>query len=74
MEHDSKRKTNLEKNTTEQHGNMEHDDSSLLQSVRFRHSSVLADSDNWEFMAREFRFVLYSGSIFWIIYILSQTL
>jgi hypothetical protein len=74
MEHDSKGKTNLEKDPTEQHGNMEHDGSSLLQSVRFRHSSVLADSSNWEFMAREFRFVLYSGSILWIIHLLSQTL
>jgi hypothetical protein len=74
MEHDSKIKTNLEKDVTDQHSNLVHDDSFVLQSVRLRHSSVLADSSNWEFVASEFRFVLYSGAILWLIYLLSQTI
>lgn len=74
MEHDSKIKTNLEKDFTEQHSNLVHDDSSVFQSVRFRHSSVLADSSNWEFVASEFRFVLCSGAILWLLYLLSQTI
>lgn len=74
MGHDSRKNTKLEKDLSRQHGNMEHDDSSLLQSVRFRHSSVLVDTSNWNFVAREFRFVLYSGIVLWAIHLLSQTL
>jgi len=74
MEHDSKDNKNMEKSILGQISNLVHDDSTLLQPVRFRYSSVLADVSNWKFLESELRFVLYSGSIFWIIYLLSLAL
>jgi hypothetical protein len=52
--------------------NLEHDDSSILQPSRFRRGSVLVDSSNWKFVESEFRFVLYSGAILWIIHFISM--
>jgi hypothetical protein len=74
MEHDSRDDKNMEKPILGQVSNLVHDDRVILQPVRFRYSSVLADVSNWKFMASELRFVLYSGSIFWIIYLLSLAL
>ena len=62
---------NLEKNINEQSSNMVHDDRTVLQPIRVRHHSVLADSGNWQFVEREFRFVLYCGSLLWLIHLLS---
>ena len=43
----------------------------VLQPIRIRRSSVLANSSNWEFMVRECRLVWYSGLLFWSLLILS---
>ena len=68
MDSDSR---NLEKNFIGQPSDMVRDDSSVLQSVRIRRGSVLADPVNWQFMESEFRFVLYSGTLLWALYLLS---
>ena len=47
---------------------MEHDDSPIFQSSWIRRNPVLADESNWQFMARQFRYVLYCGAILWSIH------
>jgi hypothetical protein len=61
----------LEKNSNGQSSHLVHDDCSVLQPVRVRRCSVLADPVNWQFVEIEFRFVLYSGTILWALYLLS---
>lgn len=51
--------------------NVEFNDSSILQSVWIRHSTVLADITDRKFVESQFRYVLYSGTILWAIHILS---
>jgi hypothetical protein len=65
---------NLEKNPNGQSSNMEHDGGPILQPVRVRHRAVLADTSNWHFVESELRFVLYSGSFLWVLYLLSLAL
>ena len=50
---------------------MEHDGSPIFQSVWIRRNPVLVDSDDWKPLARQFRYVLYSGVILWAIHIIS---
>jgi|LauGreDrversion4_2_1035121.scaffolds.fasta_scaffold115432_3 hypothetical protein len=45
---------------------------SFFQPIWVRCGSVLSDIMDRKFMESELRFVLYSGSILWIIYLLSQ--
>ena len=71
MEHDSRANKDMEKDFNGESSDLEYDDSIVLQSVRLRHSSVLADSEAWRFVASELRFVLYSGTFLWLIYLLS---
>jgi len=63
--------THLEKNLNGQSSHLVHDDSPILQPIRVRRHSVLADFANWQFVESEFRFVLYSGTLLWIIFLLS---
>jgi hypothetical protein len=65
---------NLEKNTNWEPSDLVHDDSTIFQSVRVRHSSVLADRSNWKFVESELRFVLRCGTILWLLYLLSLAL
>jgi hypothetical protein len=44
----------------------------VLQSIRLRHCTILSDSFNREFILRKPRFVLYIGTILWIIFLLSK--
>jgi hypothetical protein len=75
MEHDSKEPpSNMEKNPYREPCHMEHDGSPILQSFWVRRDPVLAIDRNWKFMGREFRFVLYSGTILWIVLLLSMVL
>jgi hypothetical protein len=62
---------NLETNLNGQPGNMVHDDRTVLQSVRFRYRTVLANAGNWQFMESQLRFVLHSGTILWLLFLLS---
>lgn len=68
MEGESK---HLEKNPNGEPSHLEHDDRSILQSVRVRRNPVLADSANWQFVESELRFVLYCGSVLWAIHLIS---
>ena len=65
---------NLEKNINRKSGDQMYDDRSFLQPIRVRHSSVLANISDWNVMESEFRFVLYSGIIFWTLHLLSLAL
>jgi len=67
MEGDSRQQENIKSN----HCNMVHDGSSVLQSSWIRYSAVLANASNWQSMGRQFRFVLYSGIVFWSIHLIS---
>ena len=58
-------------NATERYGI---DDSSILQSLWIRCRSIFPNSTDRKFMESELRFVLYSGVIFWIIYLLYETI
>ena len=53
---------------------MVHDVSSVFQPFRVRRSPILASREDWKFASREFRFVLYSGIIFWTLHLLSLAL
>ena len=50
------------------------DDSSILQSFWIRCRSVFPNSTDRKFMESELRFVLYSGIVFWFVYLLYQTI
>lgn len=65
---------NLENNPDRQSSDLEHDASSIFQSVWIRRSSVLVDPSNWKFVESELRFVLYCGSILWAVYLLSMAI
>jgi hypothetical protein len=63
---------NLEQNIKEERSYAMSVIGSLCKPLWLRHSSVLANSKNWEFMARQCRFVLHCGLFFWAVFILSQ--
>ena len=71
MEDGEKRK-NMEKNVPRESFSTISNDSSILQSVWIRCSSIFFNLKNRKFMEGELRVVLYCGSIFWIIYLLSK--
>ena len=74
MEHDSFEEGNTKATAAIKSVDLEYDDSTFLQPVRVRRSSILVNSSNWEFMVSECRFVWYSGIIFWTLLILSMAL
>jgi len=41
----------------------------LLQSIRIRYNSILADIADREFVESELRYVLYSGIVLWLIHL-----
>ena len=59
---------NLEPNIKGKSGNFMSDDGNVLQPFRFRLGTVLADRDFRKFVEGQFRFVLYCGSLLWILY------
>ena len=59
---------NLESNIKRKSGDSMLDDSNVLQPFRFRLGTVLADRDFRKFVEGQFRFVLYCGSLLWILY------
>ena len=48
------------------------DAGSILQSVWVRCRTIFPTATNREFMESELRFVLYCGTILWIVYLLSK--
>jgi len=71
MEDDS-RKQNLEKNIPRQLIPTIFNDSPIFQSIWVRCCSVWTNLMDRKFMESQLRVVLCCGSIFWIIYLLSQ--
>lgn len=67
MEGDSRKQKNIKAKSSD----VVHDACSILQPIWVRHSAVLANGDDWQSMGRQLRFVLYSGTILWIIYAIS---
>lgn len=71
MDNDRSQQTELETSNDPDPSNLEHDDSSIFQSVRIRYRPILADYANWEFIRREFNFVCISGVLLWLVFLLS---
>jgi len=71
MEDDS-RKQNLEEDIPRQFIPTISDDSTILQPFWVRRGSIWSNIMDRKFMESQLRVVLYCGSIFWIIYLLSQ--
>lgn len=67
MDGDSSRQENTDPDSS----NMEYVFSSVLQSVRIRCGTVLADITDWKFMESQFYFVLLSGLVFWTIHLIT---
>jgi hypothetical protein len=49
-------------------------DSSILQSIWIRCRTIFPNITDRKFMESELRFVLYSGVIFWTLYLVYETL
>jgi hypothetical protein len=70
---DSERQNrNLEKNISEKFSDVLPDDCNVSEPVWVRHHSIPTDTSDWKFMDRQFRFVLYSGIVFYCIYVFSK--
>ena len=70
MDGDSRQQKNIKANSS----NMEHDASAVFQSFWLRHSTILANGDDWKSLERQFRFVLCSGVVLWIIHAISLSI
>lgn len=70
MDGDSSRQKNIKADTS----NMVHDAGTLFQSLWIRHSTILANGDDWKPLERQFRFVLCSGVVLWIIHVISLSI
>jgi hypothetical protein len=62
----------LAKNIHEQPVNVVFNDCNVCKSLWLRHHTISTDVLNRKFVESEFRFVLRSGFIFYIVYFLSQ--
>jgi hypothetical protein len=69
---DGDKQKNVEKNVSRQSLSNIFNDGSVLQSIWVRCRSVFPDITDRKFMESELRFVLYCGSVLWILYLLSQ--
>ena len=65
---------NLEKDPKRKPGDLVHDDCPIFQPIRIRHSSVLADQNDWKFVESELRFVLRCGLLFWALYLIYEAI
>ncbi len=70
---DGDKQKNMESNISRQSLPNLFNVSTFLQSFRIRCGSIFSDIMDRKFMESELRFVLYCGTIFWVIYLLSQT-
>ncbi len=69
---DGKQNSNLEKTVSRQSVSSIFNVGSIFQSVWFRCRSVFPNITDRKFMESELRLVLYCGSIFWVLYLLSK--
>jgi hypothetical protein len=75
-EGDSKNNKQAEKQRKQNNAVQRHgiDDSSILQSFWVRCRTIFPNITDRKFMESELRFVLYSGVIFWTLYLVYETL
>ena len=69
---DGDKQKNVEKNVPRQSLSNIFNAGSVLQSIWVRCRSIFPNITDREFMESELRFVLYCGSVLWILYLLSQ--
>ena len=69
---DGDKQKNVEKNVPRQSLSNIFNASVVFQSIWVRCRSIFPDITDRKFMESELRFVLYCGTIFWILYLLSQ--
>lgn len=69
---DERTTKNLEKDLSGQPISTISNDSTIFQPIRVRRSTVWSDIVDRKFMEGELRFVLYCGTFFWVVYLLSQ--
>jgi hypothetical protein len=71
---DGEKRTNVEKNFTRESFTNISNDRVIFQSLRVRCGSIFSDIGDRKFMESELRLVLYCGTIFWVIFLLSQVI
>ena len=69
---DGDKQKNVEKNVSRQSFSNIFNAGIIFQSIWVRCRSVFPNITDRKFMESELRFVLYCGTIFWILYLLSQ--
>jgi hypothetical protein len=69
---DGDKQKNVEKNVSRQSLSNIFNAGVVFQSIWVRCRSIFPDITDRKFMESELRFVLYCGTIFWILYLLSQ--
>jgi hypothetical protein len=72
MKEGERQNRNLEKNISEKLSSVLPDDSNVLESTWVRHNSISTNTDDWGSLVRQFRLVLFSGGLFWCLYLLSK--
>jgi len=71
---DGDKQTNVEKNVSRQSLSNIFNVGVVFQSIWVRCRSVFPNITDRKFMESELRFVLYCGTILWIVYLLSQVI
>ena len=71
---DGEKHTNLERATSRQPFASIFNAGSFLQSLWIRCRTIFPNITDREFMESELRFVLYSGVIFWVIYLFYEAI
>jgi hypothetical protein len=74
MKEGERQNRNLEKNFTEKFSDVLPDDSNVLEPSRIRYHSISTDSNDWECLVRQSRFILCSGIFFWSLFLLSKVI
>ena len=69
---DGEKNTNMEKNLSRQSLSTVPNDSIILQPFWVRCGAVWTNLVDRKFMESQLRVVLYCGTIFWVVYLLSQ--
>ena len=71
---DGEKRKEMEKSVDGQHFSNIFNVSLILQSIWIRCRSIFPNITDRKFMESELRFVLYCGSIFWFVYLLSKVI
>jgi hypothetical protein len=71
MRHADHPSQNYEPDTEEESSILVHDALPVLQSIWVRHCSISINDMDWKSLVSQFKFVWFSGIVFYIIYFLS---